>query len=274
MSANQFFFGMLGFEAPDDAASALADAAEIAGPAGDLVMRARREDCVVTFDLHGSMPSSLWLHLSGALAELGARARTGHVRMLYEGDGTEDALGGPFPQARPTPSPRPSRWMPLDGAPGSTLHHELVRRGQPTMDAEFEIVAYAGGQRALDVGDWLGLFMDLVPDGERLFACAQPWNRSPPPALAGLELVAELDRPGATHLFAHPNKELMTVFRVIGTAAARLTTRTIERALAIDVDEHHVPLDVHELRSTSREPRTRRRLWLEEGRGLVAIHDR
>lgn len=280
MSARQVTYGFLGFETAEaldrEVREAIASAPAIVA---DVLSRAHRDDCVLALDTDGSFPSAYWHAITGALAELGARAESGHVTMVYDGGGHEVVVAGPLRRRHALAAQRPSAWLPLD----RDRTHELALPDAPVEDASFACVRYADGSRGLDVGDWLGIMVELIPDAGLVFARGSGHD----PARVDLRqpqdmrLFAELDRPGATRLMAFEGKELVSVVRVVGSEALALRDRRVEHALAIDVEEHDIAMEAAPyLRADWRthgriaERRRSRRLWLERGVGIVALHVR
>ena len=118
MSANQIYFGALAWASRDALERALASSLL---PSPEHVRRevgaARRGESALMFTLNGSMPSSWFYDLGGAIHRLAESAVRGRVAVVYSGDGDEFSMAlaqGPDKRVLPSGALPTQRWLALN----------------------------------------------------------------------------------------------------------------------------------------------------------------
>ena len=258
MSAEQIYFGALAWPSADALERALASCL-LSSP--EHVRRevgaARRGESALMFTLHGSMPSSWFYELGGAIHRLAESAIRGRVAVVYNGDGQEFSVAlaqGPDKRVLPAGALPTRRWLALNEGTVS-----VAWIGQPT-PLEFEVLRREGGAYALDIRDWLGggalfeydgtLFLETTP-GE-IYEWTQP------------------DKQASATVIAEPHAELVTLVEVRGPQPALGTGRTDTVELLL----HSLFVSgtaAHYLEKPRRAHHRETSVWLARGEGIVAI---
>ncbi len=257
MSAEQIYFGALAWPSRDALERALASSL-LSSPehVRHEVEAARRGESALMFTLSGSMRSSWFHELGGAIHRLAESAARGRVAIVYSGDGDEFSLAlarGADKCVLPPGALPTQRWLVLNEGNVS-----VAWLGQPT-PLEFEVFRREG-THALDVRDWLGggvlfeydetLFLETAPG--KLYEWAQP------------------DKQASVAVIAEPHAEFVTLVEVRGAQPVVGTSRTDTVELLL----HSLFVSSSAAHYLEKPPRVLHRetsVWLARGEGIVAI---